>query len=84
MVLLSMSVIGCTVVIQKGRSSDIQKISSLKRELSSLERAKQELESKLKGEIDDRQVSVEMLERGLVITFVSEVLFDSGKSKASW
>ncbi|MDP8264587.1 MAG: OmpA family protein [Candidatus Aceula lacicola] len=80
-VLLSMSVIGCTVVIQKGRSSDIQKISSLKRELSSLERAKQELESKLKGEIDDRQVSVEMLERGLVITFVSEVLFDSGKAK---
>lgn len=80
-VLLSFSVVGCTVVIQKGRSSDIQKISSLKRELTTLERAKRELENQLKGEIDDREVSIEMLEKGLVITFVSEVLFDSGKAK---
>ncbi|MDD3375496.1 MAG: OmpA family protein [Candidatus Omnitrophica bacterium] len=78
--LLSFSVAGCTVVFQKGRSSDIQKISSLKRELTNIERAKRELENKLRNEIDDRQVSVEMLERGLVITFVSEVLFDSGKA----
>ena len=79
--LLSISLIGCTVVIQKGRSSDIQKISSLKRELSSLDRAKRELENKFKSEINNRQMSVEMLEKGLVITFVSEVLFDSGKAK---
>jgi chemotaxis protein MotB len=72
--------LGCTVVIQKGRTKDFQEISNLKRELSDLERAKQELENKLKKEINDKEVSIQMLERGLVITFVSEVLFDSGKA----
>ncbi|MFA6378386.1 MAG: flagellar motor protein MotB [Candidatus Omnitrophota bacterium] len=71
---------GCTVVIQKGRTKDLQEISNLKRELSELERAKQELENKFKKEINDKEVSIQMLERGLVITFVSEVLFDSGKA----
>jgi len=71
---------GCTVIIQKGRTKDFQEISNLKRELSELERAKQELENKLKKEISDKEVSIQMLERGLVITFVSEVLFDSGKA----
>jgi len=71
---------GCTVVIQKGRTKDLQEISNLKQELSELERAKRELEARLRREINDKEVSVEMLERGLVITFVSEVLFDSGKA----
>lgn len=71
---------GCTVVIQKGRTKDMQEISTLKQELSELERAKQELERQLKREINDKEVSIEMLEKGLVITFVSEVLFDSGKA----
>lgn len=71
---------GCTVVIQKGRTKDAQEISSLKQELSELQRAKQELEKRLKREINDKEVSIEMLEKGLVITFVSEVLFDSGKA----
>lgn len=70
----------CTVVIQKGRTKDAQEISNLKQELSELERAKQELERRLKREINDKEVSIEMLEKGLVITFVSEVLFDSGKA----
>ena len=72
---------GCTVIIQKGRRSDIEKISQLKGELSEMERAKAELEERLKKEIGDKEVKIEMLERGLVITFVSEVLFDSGKAK---
>ena len=71
---------GCTIIFQKGRREDIQKISELKGELSELEKAKRELEDRLHQEIGDKQVKVEMLERGLVITFVSEVLFDSGKS----
>jgi len=71
---------GCTVVIQKGRTRDMQEISSLKQELSELERARQELERQLKREINDKEVSIEMLEKGLVITFVSEVLFDSGRA----
>ncbi|MEW5895998.1 MAG: OmpA family protein, partial [Candidatus Omnitrophota bacterium] len=78
---------GCTVIFQKGRRQDIEKItelqsqySSLKDQLSELEQAKRELENRLRGEIDDSSVKVEMLERGLVITFVAEVLFDSGKA----
>ncbi len=71
---------GCTVIFQKGRRVDVEKISSLKTELTDLEKAKKELEDRLKNEIDDKQVKVEMLEKGLVVTFVAEVLFDSGKA----
>jgi chemotaxis protein MotB len=71
---------GCTLIFQKGRRVDVEKISKLKSELSDLEKAKQELEERLKQEIGDKQVKVEMLSKGLVITFVAEVLFDSGKS----
>ena len=72
---------GCTVIFQKGRRMDIEKISKLKSELSELERAKEELERRLKDEISNKQVKVEMQDKGLVITFVAEVLFDSGKAK---
>lgn len=71
---------GCTFIFQKGRRVDVEKISKLKRELSDLERAKQELEDRLKNEIADKEVNVSMGDRGLVITFVAEVLFDSGKA----
>lgn len=71
---------GCTVIFQKGRRTDIEKISKLKNDLTELERAKAELENRLKNEISDKQVKVEMMEKGLVITFVAEVLFDSGRA----
>jgi chemotaxis protein MotB len=71
---------GCTVIFQKGRRVDVEKISRLKSELSELDRAKQELEARLSQEIADKEVKVEMLAKGLVITFVAEVLFDSGKA----
>ena len=77
---LTINFSGCTVIFQKGRRVDTEKISKLKNELSDLERAKKELEDQLKNEINDKEVKVEMLERGLVITFVAEVLFDSGKA----
>ncbi len=79
-VFLSVSLSGCTLIFQKGRRSDVEKISQLKSKLTDLERAKAELEARLSSEIDDNQVQVEMLAKGLVITFVSEVLFDSGKA----
>ena len=72
---------GCTVIFQKGRQTDVEKITKLKSELSELERAKAELEDRLRKEIGDKQVKVQMEDRGLVITFVAEVLFDSGKDK---
>lgn len=55
-------------------------IGQLENELSDLEKAKRDLENRLKNEIADDQVKVEMNDRGLVITFLAEVLFDSGKA----
>lgn len=49
------------------------------KELSELEQAKRELEESLKKEIGDYKAKLEMTERGLVITFLSEVFFASGK-----
>jgi len=49
-------------------------------ELSELEKAKQLLEEKLKQEIDDKSVRLEMAQKGLAIIFLTEVLFDSGKA----
>ena len=78
--MMNISLSGCTVIFQKGRRSDVEKIAQLRGKLSDLERAKAELESRLKKEISDKEVTVDMLDRGLVITFVAEVLFDSGKA----
>ncbi len=79
-VCVALSTTGCTLVFQKGRRSDVEKISKLKNQLSDLERAKAELENRLQSEIDNDQVDVQMSDKGLVITFVSEVLFTSGKA----
>ena len=78
--LLCVTLSGCTLIFQKGRRSDVEKISQLKSQLSEIERAKAELESRLQSEIEDKEVNVQMLDKGLVITFVSEVLFASGKA----
>jgi len=47
---------------------------------SELESAKSELEERLRKEISEYKAKLEMTERGLVITFLSEVFFDSGKA----
>ncbi len=79
---------GCSVIFQNGRRQDIEKIANLQdenqrlaNEKSELERAKAELENRLRGEIDSGQVRVGMRGDDLVITILSEVLFDSGKAK---
>ena len=72
---------GCAVGIYKGRPSDKVKIQELTDELQQLREAKSMLEERLKGEIGDKQVKLELADRGLVITFVAEVLFNSGKSQ---
>jgi chemotaxis protein MotB len=71
---------GCAVSFHKGRPSDKAKIEALQDELASLREAKSELDSRLRSEIDSDQVSLTMDDRGIVITFVAEVLFDSGKA----
>jgi len=77
--LLSFFLSGCALVIQKGRRSDLEKIESLKNELSELRSTKSILEKRLSEEIKDKEVKLEMKDKGLVITVLTEVLFDSGK-----
>jgi len=72
---------GCTLVFQKGRRSDIDKIESLTKQLDEFEQAKLLLEKSLQQEIADSEVRLERAEKGLVITFVADVLFDSGQAK---
>lgn len=71
---------GCTIIFQKGRRSDIEKINELSQEIDKLSRTKAILEEKLQKEIADKEVTLSMQEKGLVVTFLSEVLFDSGKA----
>lgn len=82
---------GCAVNLYSGRPSDKAKIGELSGEVDKLQKLREKerqelqeamelLERRLKNEIDDKEVKLEMAERGLVITFVAEVLFDSGKA----
>lgn len=80
-IFLSLSLAGCTFIFQKGRRSDVQKIEELTRQLDELSRTKSLLEDTLSQEIKDKQVRLQMMEKGLVITVVGDVLFDSGKAK---
>lgn len=80
-ILVVFLVAGCTFIFQKGRRSDIEKIKSLSQQIEEMNRAKSILEERLQKEIQDKQVSLQMLEKGLVITVVGDLLFDSGKAK---
>jgi len=79
-VFLSLAVSGCTFIFQTGRRSDKDKIKELSEQLDQLERAKRTLEDRLGQEIQDKQVSLQMRDKGLVITVVGDLLFDSGKA----
>jgi chemotaxis protein MotB len=72
---------GCTIVLQRGRRSDVERIRALEDELSRLRDLKNLLQQRLSQEIKDKQVRLQMQDKGLVVTFVAEVLFDSGKAK---
>jgi chemotaxis protein MotB len=78
---LSIALAGCTFVFQTGRRSDAQKIEELSAQLDELNRTKSLLEDRLSQEIKDKQVRLQMMEKGLVITVVGDLLFDSGKAK---
>ena len=76
-VFLISSITGCTIIFQKGRRSDLEKIQNLEEEVNRLSELKSVLERELSGIKD---VGLSMQERGLVITFLDKVLFDSGKA----
>ncbi len=85
---LIISLCGCSIILQKRNPNDLDQIDNLSTELTQermareqLERARDELAEQLKKEIEEKQIRVEMLNKGLVITFIDEVLFDSGKAE---
>jgi chemotaxis protein MotB len=92
--MMTMAVIftsGCSVELQRRHTSDIGRIRALKEEVDRLEKekeeelrrmesAKKDLETRLKKEIAAKEIKVEQLERGLVVTLLDKILFDSGKA----
>lgn len=82
---------GCGVLFGGPRGDLEQRIVQLERELALARTARatdaqrmtetyEALARELKDELARYQAHVEMTERGLVITFLSEILFDSGKA----
>jgi chemotaxis protein MotB len=80
-VLVSIGLAGCTFVFQTGRRSDVDKIEELNKQLDELANAKRSLEDRLSQEISDQQIKLQMKDKGLVITVVGDLLFDSGQAK---
>ena len=88
---LSSLLAGCTVVLQKGRASDIKEIESLNKQVGELKMTEDELfklkeayaalEKSLSKEISEENVHLGIEGKGLVITIVDSILFDSGKAK---
>lgn len=79
---------GCATVRRAKEADDLEsKVTELQNKLSRLERqksdelarAKANLEQSLQKELGEYKAKLEMTERGLVITFLAEVFFDSGK-----
>jgi chemotaxis protein MotB len=71
---------GCACTQRTKKADDLEHAVEQKdKQLSELEKAKLELETALRKEIGDYKAKLELSERGLVITFMSEVFFDSGK-----
>ncbi|HOW42138.1 MAG TPA: flagellar motor protein MotB [Candidatus Omnitrophota bacterium] len=79
-VLISFFSAGCMVYFQGGRRSDVEKIDELSQRVDELSQAKRILEERLSGEIKDQTVKLNMMDKGLVITFVADIMFDSGKA----
>ena len=80
-VFVGIALAGCTFIFQKGRRSDMQKIEELSNQVDELSQTKKLLETRLNKEIQDQDVKLQMMEKGLVITVVGDMLFDSGKAK---
>lgn len=69
----------------QGLNSEIarlnEELDQLLRSREDLSKAKEELEKKLKEELESGNLSLSMQERGLVVTVLDRVLFDSGRAE---
>lgn len=82
MVLLVISfVCGCAIKFQKRLPQDVERIQELSDELEEMNRTMALLQQRLKKEIAEGDITVRQQDRGIVVTFVAEILFDSGKTK---
>ena len=83
---------GCALNFYKQSKRDRQKIQKLQGQISDLEAERQRekeqfeevqsmLQQRLRSQIDNDTISLEMTDRGLVIILSDDVLFDSGKAE---
>jgi chemotaxis protein MotB len=72
---------GCAGITRNTSRPVIEKIEKLSQENQELTLAKALLEERLSREINDKQVKLKMMEKGLVISFVADILYDSGNAK---
>jgi len=86
--ILSFSLVGCAVNFKKTPPEEVkrakewkQQATELSAEVEDLKRIKASLEKRLKKELEGKDVRVEMDKRGLVITLLDKILFDSGKAE---
>ncbi len=68
--------------LQRQHDDEMRRASKqTERELSDLEKSRDELARQLADQLADYQAKLELSERGLVITFLQEIIFDSGKAE---
>jgi chemotaxis protein MotB len=82
--LLGFAVSGCATVDKANRADllereNAQLRSQLAETNTEFDQAKSDLEKAFQKELGDYKAKLEMTERGLVITFLAEIFFDSGK-----
>ncbi len=82
---LALALVGCTTLSKKRaleRENERlrEQVATLEEQKDAdLQRALKDLTANLKDELANYKAKLEMTERGLVITFLAEVFFDSGK-----
>jgi len=88
LIFLSGNFLGCAVMDKAKRADRLQaeltdcqnQLENLKEQKDSeLERARKDLSRSLQKELGEYKAKLEMTERGLVVTFLAEIFFSSGK-----
>ncbi len=68
--------------MERQHQDDLRRMNREKEvEVNALEQSRDELARQLAGELADYKAKLELSERGLVVTFLQEIIFDSGKAE---